>query len=178
MLVDIIYLVLIVAAIFKGYSRGLIVAVFSIIALIVGLAAALKLSTVVSAYLGNATSISAKWLPFISFAIVFIGVIFLIRMLAKVVETAFEMVLLGWLNKIGGIVVYIVAYTIIYSVLLFYAEKMQLLSKDTINNSVTYGFIQPLAPFIIDSIGAVIPWFKDMFTELEHFFDKLSGNFR
>ena len=91
MLVDIIYLVLIVAAIFKGYSRGLIVAVFSIIALIVGLAAALKLSAVVSSYLGEATSISAKWLPFISFAVVFIAVIFLIRMLAKIIESAFDM---------------------------------------------------------------------------------------
>ncbi|MGE5108687.1 MAG: CvpA family protein [Sphingobacteriales bacterium] len=178
MLVDTIYLILIIAAVFKGYSRGLIVAVFSIVALIAGLAAAIKLSAVLSGYLGEATSISAKWLPFISFAVVFVGVIFLIRMLAKFVESAFDMALLGWVNKIGGIVVYIVAYTIIYSVLLFYAEKMHLISKETINNSVTYGFIQPMAPIILNGIGVVIPWFKDMFTDLEHFFDKLSGNFR
>ena len=178
MLVDVIYLVLIIAAVIKGYSKGLIVAVFSIIALIVGLAAALKLSALVSNYLGIATSISAKWLPFLSFAIVFIGVIFLIRMLAKFIESVFTMALLGWVNKIGGIVIYIVAYTIIYSVLLFYAEKMHLLSKETINNSITFGFIQPLAPVIINGIGAAIPWFKDMFTDLEYFFDKLSGNFK
>lgn len=178
MLIDIIYLVLIVMAVVKGYSKGLIVAVFSIVALIVGLAAAIKLSAVVSRYLDDATSISTQWLPVISFAVVFIAVLFLIRMLAKVIETTFEMALLGWVNKIGGVVIYIIAYTIIYSVLLFYAEKIQLLSRETIKQSVSFAYIQPLAPAIINAIGVVIPWFKDMFRELELFFDKLSGNLK
>ncbi len=45
MLIDIIVVILLVMAIFKGLRKGLIVAVFSFLAFLIGLAAALKLST-------------------------------------------------------------------------------------------------------------------------------------
>jgi membrane protein required for colicin V production len=175
MLIDIIFLVLLVTALIKGFQKGLIVAVFSIIALIVGLAAAIKLSAVVGNYLGEATTISQKWLPFISFAVVFIGVIFLIRLLAKIIESAFEVVLLGWVNKLGGIIFYALGYILIYSVLLFYAEKLQIITPATIQSSITYSFIKPFAPVVINGVGVLIPWFKDMFRELEQFFGNLAG---
>ena len=75
MLIDFAFAALLILAIIKGYQKGLIIAIFSIIAFIVGLAAALKLSTVVAAYLKDSISISAKWLPFIAFALVFFIVV-------------------------------------------------------------------------------------------------------
>src|SRR5689334_13478331 len=60
MLIDLVFALIIVMAIIKGYQKGLIIAVFSMIAFIIGLAAALKLSTVVAAYLKDNTSVSAK----------------------------------------------------------------------------------------------------------------------
>jgi len=48
MFVDVIFVILMVMALFKGYTRGLIVAVFSFGAFLIGLAAALKLSAVVA----------------------------------------------------------------------------------------------------------------------------------
>lgn len=103
MIIDIIYAILLVLAIIKGFQRGLIVGIFSFVALVVGLAAALKLSTVVAGYIGDSVHISAEWLPFISFLVVFIGVVLLIRLGAKAIESAVEVVMLGWLNRIGGI---------------------------------------------------------------------------
>jgi membrane protein required for colicin V production len=50
MSIDIAYLVIIALAAMKGFSRGLIMAVFSFAALFIGLAAALKLSSVVANY--------------------------------------------------------------------------------------------------------------------------------
>ena len=76
MLLDIIFAVIIVLAIFKGYQRGLIVGVFSFVAIIIGLAAAMKLSTVVAGYIGKAVKVSDEWLPVISFAVVFIDCCF------------------------------------------------------------------------------------------------------
>ena len=178
MVIDIIYAVLMVMAIFKGFSKGLVMALFSIIAFIVGLSAALKLSVVVASWLDDATNISGKWLPVISFLVVLIVVILIIRMVGKMIEMAFDWAWMGWVNKLGGIVVYAAAYTIIYSVLLFYAEKLNLFSKETIGASVTYSLIRPLAPAIMDGIGAVIPWFKNMFTDLQAFFEKISSNLK
>jgi membrane protein required for colicin V production len=170
MAIDIIFAVLMLAAIIKGWRRGLIVAVFSVIAGIVGLAAALKLSTVVAAYLKDSTSVSVQWLPFISFAIVFIGIVLLIRWGANLIEASLEVALLGWVNRLGGILLYVIVYTLAFSVFLFFAAQLKLFNEDTIARSVTYSRIQPLGPMVINTIGRLIPWFKDMFAELEGFF--------
>lgn len=175
MLIDLIFAALLVMAIFKGYQKGLIIAIFSIIAFILGLAAALKLSTVVAGYLKDSINVSAKWLPFIAFALVFFGVVLLVRLGGKLVEKAFQVALLGWVNRIGGIFLYATLYTIILSIFIFYAEKLQLIQPATIQSSQTYSFIQPWGPKVMDSFGSVIPWFKDMFTELGDFFNSLSN---
>jgi len=175
MLIDIIFAALMVMAIFKGYQKGLIVAVFSIVAFILGLAAALKLSAVVADHLKDSINVSAKWLPFIAFALVFFGVVLLVRLGSKLVEKSFQVVLLGWVNRIGGILLYAALYSIILSIFIFYAEKLQLLQPSTIQSSVTYDFLQPWGPKVMDSFGKLLPWFKDMFTDLGEFFTGLSN---
>jgi membrane protein required for colicin V production len=175
MLIDFTFAALLILAFIKGYQKGLIIAIFSIIAFIVGLAAALKLSTAVAAYLKGSLSVSAKWMPFIAFAIVFFVVVILIRLGASLVEKTFQAVMLGWVNRIGGIVLYAALYTIILSIFIFYAEKLQLLQPEAIKNSQTYHFIQPWGPMLMDNFGKLIPVFKDMFTELGNFFNSVSN---
>jgi len=174
MLIDVIFALLMVLAIVQGYRRGLIVAVFSFIAVIVGLAAAIKLSAAVAKHLGHAVTISDKWLPVISFIIVFIVGVILIRLGAKLIQRATETVMLGWANRLGGILLYVVIYITVFSIVLFYANQIKILKAGTVQASATYSFIQPWGPKAIDSLGAVIPFFKDMFAELEHFFGGMS----
>jgi membrane protein required for colicin V production len=175
MLLDLIYAVIIVLAIFQGYRRGLIVGLFSLVAIIIGVAAAMKLSIVAGHYISKVIRISDEWLPIISFAVVFLVVVLLIRLGAKAIEKTIKVAMLGWVNTVGGIVFYTAIYTIVFSVLLFYAEQMKLLQPETINKSVTYSFIQPWGPKAINGFGSIIPVFKDMFGELENFFDGIAG---
>lgn len=170
MLLDFIFAIIIVFAIYKGYQRGLIVGLFSLAAVIIGIAAAMKLSAVVAGYIGKAVKVSDQWLPVISFIIVFIFVLLLVRLGANLIEKLAESILLGWANKLGGILLYAVIYTIIFSVLLFYAGQLNLLKPEMINKSVTYSFIQPWGPKVIDGFGSIVPIFKDLFGELESFF--------
>lgn len=174
MLLDIIFAVVLVLAIFKGYSRGLVIGLFSLVAVIVGLAAAIKLSVVVASWIGTAVKVSEEWLPLVSFIVVFIIVVLLIRLGAKAIERTIEVAMLGWLNKIGGIILYVFIYTIVFSVLLFYAEQMQLVQPSTIDKSLTYQYIQPWGPKVINALGALIPFFRDMFDELKEFFGTLA----
>ncbi len=53
MFLDLVLVVILILAVIKGYQRGLIVGIFSFIAIIIGLAAAIKLSTVVADYIGK-----------------------------------------------------------------------------------------------------------------------------
>lgn len=176
MLLDIIFAALIVFAVLKGYQRGLIIGLFSLVAVIIGLAAAMKLSVVMADYLGKAVNISNQWMPVISFAVVFLLVILLIRLGAKLIEKTVEMAMMGWLNKIGGIILFAAIYITVFSVLVFYAEQLKLLQQDTIDKSVAYSFIQPWGPKAINGFGSIVPLFKDMFSTLEHFFDGVATN--
>lgn len=175
MVLDLVFAIVLILAILKGYQRGLIVGLFSLVAVIIGLAAALKLSTAVAGYIGSAVKVSEEWLPLLSFAVVFLFVILLIRLGAKAIENAVEVALLGWVNKLGGIILYTAIYTIVFSVLLFYAEQMKLLQPATIESSLTYSYVQPWGPKAINGFGTLIPVFKDMFTDLEQFFSGVAA---
>jgi membrane protein required for colicin V production len=174
MIIDIAFAIVLLLAVIKGYQKGLIVAVFSIIAFVAGIAAALKLSALVAVWLQQATNITVQWLPFISFLLVFVIVVLLVRMGAKFIEGAVNLVLLGWLNKTAGIVLYAVLYIIIFSVFLFYAQQLHLFADASIQESATWPYIIPWAPKVIDTIGSVVPWFKDMFQELGIFFESVN----
>lgn len=171
MLLDIIFAVIIVLAILKGYQKGLVVGLFSMVTVVIGLAAAMKLSTVVAGYIGKAVKVSDQWLPIISFAVVFFIVLLLIRLGARAIEKTVELAMLGWVNKLAGVIFFAAIYTTIFSVLLFYTEQMKLIQPETIRTSVTYSFVQPWGPKAINGFGTVIPIFKDMFEQLELFFD-------
>jgi membrane protein required for colicin V production len=174
MIIDIIFLIICVWAIIKGIRNGLILGVFSLLAFIIGLAAALKLSVVTSSYLADIIKVNAKWLPFISFAIVFILVAFLVRRVAGMIQKAVEIAWLGWVNKLGGILFYLIIYIIIYSVLLFYFTQMGIFDTSTIAESRTYEFLQPWGPRVINGFGKLIPLFQDLFTDLEDFFERVA----
>jgi membrane protein required for colicin V production len=172
--IDIIVLILFIMALFKGLRKGLVIALFSFLAFFIGLAAALKLSAVVAAYLGHSTSISQKWLPVIAFALVFFVVALLVRQGAKLLEGIIRVAMLGWLNKTGGVILYLFIYLFIFSLLLFYASQLHLIKPETAVNSVTYAYIQPMGPKMINAIGTIIPVFRDMFSELLLFFQNVS----
>lgn len=173
MIIDVILVFLMILAVIKGYRNGFVVAIFSFLGIFIGLAAALKLSTLVAGWLKDSTNIAAAWLPFLSFILIMIAVILLVRLGALFIQTAMEAVLMGWINKLSGVVLYAALYLTLFSVVLFYAEKIHWIKPDTFTASHTFRYIQPWGPKAIEWFGAIIPWFKGMFEELSQFFEKL-----
>ena len=108
--------ILIVLAAIKGYRQGLIVAIFSIVAFIIGLAAAIKTFNCCCGYIGSAVKVSEKWLPIISFAIVFLIVVLLVRLGAKLIQKGVEFAMLGLVNSLAGF------YYMYYYIFLFLAS--------------------------------------------------------
>jgi membrane protein required for colicin V production len=171
MTIDVLFLLFMVMAIFRGFRQGFIIAIFSAISLIIGLAAAIKLSATVASWASH--HLSSRWLPVIAFLLVFVGVVIVVRLGARLAEKAVDLALMGWLNKLAGIILYAALYTVILSVLLFYAVQMHLMTRTTLVSSVTYPFIRPWGPVVIDEFGKFVPWFEGMFSRLEDFFGRL-----
>ena len=171
MLIDGILVILLVLAAIKGYQRGLIVGIFSFLAILIGLAAAMKLSAVTADYIGQSVSVSRSWLPFISFVLVFIVVVLLVRLGANLIQKTVELGMMGWINRLGGVLLYVLIYVTVYSIVLFYAVKLELIKQETINSSAAYVYISPVGPWFINAFAMIIPLFRDMFADLSGFFD-------
>lgn len=148
MFIDLIFLGMLAMAFFKGIKNGLIVAVFSIVAWIVGIIVALKFADVAASYLKGTFDMSPRNLYIVSFVLLFILVTILINLGAKLIEKAAEMVLLGWVNRIGGIFFYVLLYTLLFSILIYFAERVNLISAEAAANSKVYPWVKPLAVFL------------------------------
>jgi membrane protein required for colicin V production len=145
MLIDILFLGMMAIAVFKGIRNGLIVAIFSIVGWILGIFAAFKFADVAAGYLKGSVDMSPKALYIISFIIVFLIVMLLVHLGAKVVEKTVELAFMGWVNRLGGIFFYVLLYTLIFSVMIFFAEKFKLISDETIAASRVYPWVKPIA---------------------------------
>jgi membrane protein required for colicin V production len=163
-----------ILALFKGLRKGFVLGIFSLLAFIIGLAAALKLSAIVAGYLQTNVVASSKWLPAISFFLVFIVVILLVGLGARLIKKTIDLAMLGWLDRLGGMVLYIIIYTIIFSIILFFAEKLLVLKPEVIADSVVYKYVMPWGPKVINNLGNIIPIFKDIFVQLESFFESIA----
>ena len=170
MLIDIITVVLLIMALYKGWRRGLIVAILSFLAMVLGVIAALKFSAVTAKWLEGSVNVSAKWMPVLAFLLVFIVVVVVVNLIAKMLEHTAEMLMLGGLNKLGGILLYSLGYMICWSILLFYIGKTNLVKAETLHNSFSYAIISPWGPRVVETIGNWIPALKDMFADLSRFF--------
>lgn len=148
MLIDILFLSMMAMAIFKGLRNGLIVAIFSVVGWILGLMAAFRFSAVASNYLKGSVDVSPRVLSAISFLLVFILVILLVNIGARLIEKTVQLAMMGWINRLGGVFFYVLLYALIFSVMIFFAEKVKLIKEEPISSSMVYPWVKPLAQII------------------------------
>lgn len=175
MFIDVVVLIVIVLSLIKGFGKGLIMALFSTLALIIGLAAAVKFSAVAAPVISQNLGIDGQFLPIVSFLAIFLVVIIVIRLAGKAIEKTFETASIGFVNRAGGAVLYLILYLAITSILFYYIEKMGLIRSETMEASVTWDWIAPWGPAVLDGIGMLIPIFKNMFDSLNGFFEEVTN---
>ena len=108
--------------------------------------------------------------PRLPSSLFFFIVVLLVRLGAKALQGMARLAMLGCVNRVGGILFYMVLYLMICSVVLFYATQLQLIKPEAAKVSVTYAYIYPLGPRVINLLGDVLPIFENMFATLEAFF--------
>jgi membrane protein required for colicin V production len=172
--IDIIFFIILFLAIVKGWKKGLILGLFSMICGLIGLAAAVKLSAVLATHMRTDLHMASRWLPLISFILVFVLVVMMIGWAGRLLEKLIKLVLLEWLNKLGGILLFVIFYLSIYSVILFYGIKTPFISKQATVGSHFYSLIAPFGPAVIRLITGFIPFGHDMFAALEGFFNNIA----
>lgn len=115
---DIIIIIPLLWGAFKGFKKGLVIELASIIALLLGVWGGIKFSSVSAKYLGELFSISEKLMPLISFALTFILIVIAVFALAKLLERFIKMTALGFVNKLLGATFGALKFGLIISVIL------------------------------------------------------------
>lgn len=167
-------IILVLIFFIRGYMKGIIVAVFSCVSIALGIICSLKLSGLLAQYLLEKGWVNAGWAQIISYAILFTTVMLLVRWVAAALKSSLKLVMLGWADGVFGGLLYAFTAALIWSAALWLGDQMHLISDETKTASRTYEYFIKLAPWVYAHVGAVIPFAKDVFTELELLFEKLN----
>jgi|SRR5690606_18884410 len=180
MIIDLVFLICLIICLIRGFKKGIIIALFSLIAVIIGVMAALQFSGLVASRLFDAESSLGRWAPTLSYIIVFFLVLWLMKLLAGILQKSVEAVALGGINRLAGALLYGFLVCFGFSALLWLTTEIGLLNEDTGNKSKVYPYLLPLAPTLFDWIGQILPFVKSAFEELSQLFrelnDKINSN--
>ncbi len=174
MVLDIISLIVLILFFIRGYTRGAIVAIFSVLAILLGILCALKLSQSLSAWLLENGYVTSGWVTVISYVALFIGVIILVNFIGKLLQKALENLFLGTVNRLIGGLLYLILGLIFWSSLLWIGTKSGIITPALIAGSRTYSWLTHIAPWFFVQAGKLLPFVKDTFEKLNHFFDTIN----
>lgn len=131
--------------IYRGFCKGFIIELASLVSLAFGIYGAIKLSGYVSVLLREKFALNQSWLPILSFAAVFILIVVGVYLLAKLLETVVNVASLKPINKIAGALFGMIKMGIIAAFLLllmiFLDQKINCLPQDIKSNSFFYQWI-------------------------------------
>lgn len=159
----------------KGMMQGLIFSFFKFLAYILGIIISMNFASVLSAQLfTDQTGLFAAVFPLISYAVLFMLVVWLVHLLGKWIQKSFSLPIVGTVNRIAGGILYLIIFVFMASTFLWLLDKVQVLQPSTQRESLLFARIYPIAPWIFAHFGVILPFIKDTFTDLNHFFENLS----
>lgn len=162
--VDIVLLIFAVFGAWGGYKEGFLMEVVSILGLILGIFLGFKLMGEGMIILEEEFNIDRSTLPYISFIVIFIGVVLLVRVLGSLLRASLDKSFLGSVDQALGGVLGVFRTLFMISVVLWILDSLKLTPKDEwVEGSWLYPFTAKLAPSLADWAGQFMPWFSEIF---------------
>lgn len=159
-ILDIIILIPVAWFGYKGFTKGFFQEAASVVALLLGVLAAIHLSYWLSQLLASWFDTTWKYLPITSFLIVFLLVIIVVHLIAKALTKASSKASLGIFNKLLGLVLGAAKVLIILGVLILIINRFDPQGY-YINNEVKKGSLiyEPLN----DAVMKIYPSVEEKF---------------
>lgn len=176
-LIDFMVLLLMVYFFIKGLKKGLIVELTTIIAFICGIVAAMKLSTPALKYFQDWFGRS-NFLPYLAYLIVFLAVFFLIQLLGKSVEKLLKITQLNFLNRLCGAILGLFKICFLIGLIFWLTDQAGFLGTSFKKGVISFDYIMPIAPFIVNKTTQLFPLLGDVVAELKDFFGNLANGLK
>jgi membrane protein required for colicin V production len=171
---DLIILILACLAFYRGWKKGLLWALGSLVAVLLAVIISMKLSHELATYLFNNEWYKSQYTVFISFLILFFATIFGCHMLVKFVEKILDKVFLGWVNNLSGAVLYSFFVVFVISTFCWLANQVGLLKDKVKQSSKSYAYIEPIAPVTLETVTNYLPYCENLINQIKHHVNKAS----
>ena len=159
-IIDIILVVCFLPCIWFGLKRGLVRQIVSICVIYFGITLSLKFSGAFAAWLAKYIPDSPFAVKLIAFILIFFAIALILSLLGKVVEKILKITLLGWLNRLLGLILSFFVFLIAISSTVFLLDSanslIEFIPKDKIAESKIYSPLLDFSKFIF-------PYFKQLF---------------
>ena len=90
----------------------------------------------------------------------------LLKMITGILQQSAEWLLLGWLNKLLGMVLYAILYGTIFSSLLYFMILLGVVEKATLKDSFSFPYLETWWPYFMKKLSLWIPSIKSSLTAL------------
>lgn len=163
--VDIIIIIPLVYAAWRGFKKGLIIEVFTLLALLVGIYAGIHFSDWTSARIEDYFDFDANYLPVIAFTVTFLAVGAMVFFAGKMLEQMIRVVNLSPINKILGVIFGVLKMVYTLSILLIlletYDERGDFIPEETKEKSLLYAPVKLTASATIPAIEESTIWLRN-----------------
>ena len=162
-IVDIILLICFIPALISGLRKGLIAQLVAIISIFAGIWVSFEFASIISQWLSQYIEAPENVLQIIAFALIMVGVFVTLGIIGKMLEGILNLVMLGWANKLLGVVFSFVKCALVTGLLIMVFNSintsLDLVSAETLSESVLY---TPLKDFA----DSVFPYIKEMISNI------------
>jgi membrane protein required for colicin V production len=154
---DIIFLVPLLFALYRGFKKGMIHMVASLAALVLGIFGAIRLRPMFASLLDSIFDISPDYMNVIAFSVAFVSIVLVVHLVAFAVEKLIKAVALNLVNRLLGMGFGLLVTAFVISMILWPVnqvnEEKQIIKPERIENSLLYKPLSDFAP-------AVFPYLK------------------
>lgn len=159
--IDIVILACFLPAIFIGLKNGLIRQLVGLAVVILGIWLAVRFSDVVAAWLTAAKiTLEPFWAKALSFVLIFVAVALVLNLVGKLLEKVLDIAMLGWLNRLLGMVVGIATGALIIGTLIYLVNSANSLIGFIPEEQIEQSrFYKPL----LELVQQVFPYLKSLF---------------
>jgi membrane protein required for colicin V production len=141
---------------YKGFTKGLIIELATLIALLLGIYIAGHFSDYTADFLRQKMDFHSRYMSIISFSLTFIGVVLLVMLFGKSLEKVVNVLLLSFVNKASGAVFGMVKAAFVLSILIYILGTFELENKiidqELQDGSLLYKPVRTIAPAIFPII--------------------------
>jgi len=156
---------------FQGFRKGLLLELISLVALVLAILGGLKLLDtalpVMKEFVGDAGAL----LPYITFIVVFIGIILLIHFTGIILKKVVDFTPFGFFDNILGGILGALKWCLALS-LLFYVSDLAgvTITEETAAESMVYPVVLKTTPYALDILGYAVPFVKALFSSFKDHF--------